>query len=95
MAKLKMYSPFDSKLGVWMNPMFFMHAGQAERMWSELCNDGSTLPGKHPSDFTLFQVGEFDEETGRVSPVHPPVQLCTGLSVKKQPDAQLPFDSKK
>lgn len=89
MAKVKMYSPFDSKLQMWMQPMFFLHAGQAERQWRELANDPSTIVAKHPVDFILYQVGEFDDETGAVSPVHPPVQLMTALAAKNKPTEEL------
>jgi len=92
LAKLKMFSPFDSKLQVWMNPMFYLHTGQAERMWTDLVNDGQSLPSKHPEDFVLYQVGEFDDTTGMINSIHPPVQVCSSVSLKKKPDSALPLE---
>lgn len=77
MASQKVYAPFDSKLQVWMQPMFFLHPGQAERMWRELALDGQSILSKHPNDFTLFQIGEFDDATGVLTPFVPPVQFMT------------------
>lgn len=90
LAKLKMFAPYDTKLQVWMSPMFFLHAGQAERTWMDICNSSDTLPSKHPSDFILFQVGEFDDETGRVDAVFPPVQLMTAVAAKAKDSEQEP-----
>lgn len=87
-----MFAPFDSKLKVWMNPMFFMHSGQAERTWQEIANDPQSLVCKHPEDFTLFQVGEFNDETGEISSIHPPVQLMAAVAAKKKPDGVLPLN---
>lgn len=92
MAKVKMFAPYDSKLKVWMNPMFFLHTGQAERAWGEIVNDKNSLPGKHPSDFVLYQVGEFDDDNGSVLPLAAPVQVCTSLSVMRKPEGVLPLE---
>ncbi|QKI28931.1 VP5 [Kummerowia striata gokushovirus] len=79
-----------------MDPMFFVHSGQAERTWVELCNAPDTLMAKHPADFTLFQVGEFDDETGALQPLGAPVQLMTAVAAKKDSGSQssLPFERK-
>src|SRR4051812_28446427 len=91
LAKYKVFAPFDSKLSVWMNPMFFLHAGQAERTWRELANDPQTMVCKHPGDFTLFQIGFFDDESGLLEPIHPAVQLMTAVAAKDSPPGELPL----
>lgn len=80
LPKLKMFSCYDSKIGVWMNPMVFQHVGQAERTWIEICTQKDSLPGKHPVDFTLFQIGEFDDESGVVTSLSAPVQVMSGVA---------------
>lgn len=92
MAKLKVFSVFDSKLQVWMNPMVMQHTGQAERMWMEIVNDGQSLPSKHPSDFALYQVGEFDDNSGMLTALAAPTQVMTGTSAKKLPEGVLPLE---
>lgn len=87
MAKSKIYVPHDKKLDVWMNPMFFLHPGQAERSWVEICSLPDSMPGKHPGDFDLYLVGEFDDSCGAISS-HPPVHFMSALSAKPKPEAQ-------
>lgn len=93
LAKLKMFAPFDSKLQVYMNPMFFLHTGQAERVWVDLCNGPDSMLSKHPEDFTLFQVGEFDDSSGEIRSIHPAVQVMSAVAAKKKPDGPLPLDA--
>jgi len=82
LVKLKVFAPYDSKLSTWMNPMFFSHYGQAERAWIDIVNTQETLPNKYPGDFTLYEIGVFDIDSGILEPVHPAVQVMTGLNAK-------------
>lgn len=91
MAKQKVFAPFDSKLKVWMNPMFFPHTGQAERVWLDICNQPEAMPSKHPSDFVLYQIGEFDDDTGRLESLQVPVQVLSALEAKSKPEGELPL----
>jgi len=93
LAKLKMYSPFDSKLAVWMTPIVVEHPGQAERTWQELANDGRSMVSKHPKDYSLFQTGEYDTDTGQIFPVFPPVHFLSAESVKDRGSMLLPLGS--
>jgi len=77
----QIFSVYDSKAEAYMQPFFFQGKGQAVRSFSDLVNDNSTLCGKHPQDFTLFHIGEFDDATGNVSSsVH--TSLGTGQEFK-------------
>lgn len=91
MAKLIVFAAHDAKLKSFMAPFFLQHVGQALRMWEELCNDGKSLPAKFPSDFVLYQLGEFDDAEGRFSMLEVPHRLSSGLEAKheSQPDLGL------
>jgi len=82
LAKLKMFAAEDRKLGVFLTPFFFLHTGQALRAWSEIVNDRTTVVGKHPADFSLSQIGEFDDADGSIVP-HKPTQVATALEYLK------------
>jgi hypothetical protein len=93
LAKLKIYSPFDSKLATWMAPFVVEHPGQAERIWTDLANDGRSLVSKHPKDYALFQTGEYCTETGEIAPVYPPVHFMSAEAVKDRGQQPLPLAS--
>lgn len=59
--KLKLYSVFDSKIGVYCHPMCLLSTGEALRAFGEIFNDPASKFNKYPADFTLFEIGEFDD----------------------------------
>ena len=81
MAKLKIFSAQDSKFGVFMTPFMLLHVGQALRAWDEVCMDGKSPMSKFPQDFCLYEVGEFDEESGLVTALSPIKRLASAAEV--------------
>lgn len=59
------YSLLDNKTGHFSIPFFFNHRGHAIRAVIELGSDPNTTVGRHPGDFTLCEIGVFDDQTGR------------------------------
>ena len=63
----KIYAVYDSK-GESYTPPFFDHAeGRAIRTFSDCCNDPGHQFGKHPEDYTLFDLGQYDDNTGTIT----------------------------
>lgn len=77
--KVKVYSVFDSKVGSFMQPFFAMADGQAVRSFSDLAMDGQSGCSKHPGDFELHFIGEFDDESGELLQVEKPRYLARAL----------------
>lgn len=75
---LKAYSVFDSKSEVFSPPFFLKSRGLAIRQFMELLKDKGTMPGKYPSDFTLFELGDFDDVKGLMIPLGAPNNLGVG-----------------
>lgn len=63
--------------------MFFQHAGQAERVWKELSENPESIVCKHKEDFSLFQIGEYEDETGLLTPLPVPVFLIDGQAQRQ------------
>lgn len=80
--KLKMFAIFDSKAEAYIPPFFCPAVGQATRSFSDAVNSNSHQFGKHPYDFTLFLLGEFDDHTGIVDWV-PPKSLGNGVEFRR------------
>ena len=76
---LKVFSIYDAKAGAFNQP-FFMHTfGQAERAFRDEVDSPTSLISKHPEDFTLFDLGVFDDSTGLITPHTAPVSVLAGL----------------
>jgi hypothetical protein len=61
---LKCFAFHDMKVGVYGQPFFMAHVGQAIRACIELGEDRSTVIGRHPADYQLIQIGEYDDQSG-------------------------------
>lgn len=61
----KVYSVYDSKAEAYMQPFYCQSKGQAIRSFTEVSNDNTSQIGKYPEDFTLFELGEFNDSNGR------------------------------
>lgn len=65
--KLKLFVVYDSKAGAYGVPFFRDFTANALREWSEVASNKSDKQNqisKFPGDFTLFEVGEFDQLDG-------------------------------
>lgn len=49
-------------------PIFVRARGLAVRAFGDQANDPSSDIGKYPADFQLFELGEWDEVTGVLTP---------------------------
>ena len=64
--KQKMYSVFDHVAKTYNRPMFLSSNGVAIREFKDECNRPDSPINKHPEDYELFGIGEYDDETGAV-----------------------------
>lgn len=60
----KVFAVFDSKAEGYLQPFFSFTAGQATRMFSDAVQDSGHQFHKHAADYTLFQIGEYEDATG-------------------------------
>ena len=69
---LKIYSLFDSKLGAYMAPMYFHSRGQAIRSIVDEAGRVDSPLHNHPGDFTLFELGDWNDSNSRFIPLDTP-----------------------
>lgn len=62
---LKAYSIRDGKAEAFNPPFFMASKGLAMRGFMDLVNDPNTTIAKYPGDFSLYEIGEFDDSNGR------------------------------
>ena len=63
----KIFAVKDAMAGAFLAPFTFAQEGMAVRAFLDTVNDASTPFHRHPDDFVLWILGEFDEDTGELS----------------------------
>jgi len=81
--KIKLFSVYDTKLASFRFPFFMLTSGAAIRGFMETANDGKSEISKYPSDFTLFEHGCFDDETGKFETLLTPNNLGVASTFKQ------------
>lgn len=63
---MKIFSVYDSKGDVFSRPIFDLNAGVALRGFADTAKavNGENPISQHPEDYTLFELGEWDESSG-------------------------------
>lgn len=81
--ELKIFTVYDSKTEAYMPPFFMQSTGQAMRSFEDTINhEKEHVFGKHPEDFTLFELGKFDDQTSTFNlhktslPLAKAIELC-------------------
>lgn len=81
MALLGAFSIFDLKVGAFSPPFFVRTRGEAVRSFTDACKDDNLMFKRHPADYRLFFVGEFDDQAGRLAPISQPEPIIGGDEV--------------
>jgi len=65
---MKIFSVFDSKAEVFSTPVCDLNAGVALRAFADAAGavNGVNPISQHPEDYTLFEIGIWDTETGSI-----------------------------
>jgi len=76
---LVMLALFDSAAEAYLRPFFSPSRGEAVRSFGDLIADKSHPVGQHPADYSLFVLGEFNQQTGVLTVYPAPLSLGNGL----------------
>ena len=82
------FSVYDQKALAYLPPFFMPEVGMATRAFTDMVNDREHMFGKHPEDFTLFELALFDDLKGMLEPFKAPELVVTSLAVLKEAPAQ-------
>lgn len=64
---LRMIAVRDTRVEAFMPCTPAPHTGMAVREFTDACRDGSTNFAKHPEDFELWYLADYDDQTGLFS----------------------------
>jgi len=62
----KLFTIYDEKAEIFIPPFFVPTIGLAIRAFTDCVNDDEHQFGRHPQDYTLFEIGEFDDSTALI-----------------------------
>lgn len=92
------FSIYDVKAEVYLQPFFAANAAVAERIMTDEVRNPNSVFSRHPRDFQLFKVGDFNDVQGPAADGletvlvdgHSPMLVC-GLSNLIEEEAELPL----
>lgn len=64
----KIYSVYDAKAVAYIQPFFAPTDGIALRMFGQAASDENHQFARWEEDYTLYRVGEFNDDTGEIIP---------------------------
>ena len=67
--KLKMFAIFDTASEAYMTPWFMVNRATALRAFNQLAKDSNSQVNKSPSDYVLYEIGTWDDNTGAMDEV--------------------------
>ena len=68
----------DQKVGVYFQPFFARTKAEAMRTFQDLATEPEHMFAKHPEDFVLFLLSEWNEDNGYFDNMPTPIALCRG-----------------
>lgn len=85
--KLKVYAIMDKKVGAYLNPFLMRSAGEAARAFENSVKDVNTNFNKHPEDYELYEIADWDDLVGDYQSYSKKLCICNAvqcLNVKAQ-----------
>lgn len=69
--EMRAMAVYDIKAKMFGAPFFVPTRAAGVRAFSDVVNDGRSDYAKHPGDYTLHEVGKWDDATGLLAPLTP------------------------
>lgn len=73
-----MFSIKDRAIDGFGDPFAQPSAQHATRWFRDLINDANTPFAKHPDDYDLYTIGEYDELQAQLEPIESPTLIARG-----------------
>lgn len=73
--KSMVFSIFDTKAGIYASPFFMLNQAMAMRGFADMAKSPDANVSKHPEDYVLYKIGEYDDETAELKATLPPENL--------------------
>jgi hypothetical protein len=77
----KIFSIYDQKARAYLPPFYMHQTEMAIRVFSDCINSDNHQFAKHPADYTLFELGTFDDEHAKLDTYEAPTLLNNGIEL--------------
>lgn len=77
----RVFSVYDSAARSYSQPFYAAGRSVAFRMFEKLVNDGQSTVSQWPKDFSLFELGSFNDETAVFIFLDAPERVCDAMSL--------------
>lgn len=91
----KVYSLFDKKALVYGPPVCFGKVGEALRWVCDLMAEPTSTVAKYSDDFQLFELGEYDDNSGEFNVPEKPHLIAAASEYAKKPVVYEPAATEK
>lgn len=81
---LKIFALYDSKAEAYNKPFYQQTTGAALRDFEEACKQPDSMIAKYPADFTLFEIGVFNDEDCEIIMHNAKINLGNALEYSTQ-----------
>lgn len=78
----QMFVVHDSAAAAYLNPYCQWSDATALRQFTEMVNDPNHPFSKTPQDYTVFKIGQYDDETAEVKTLQAYEKLANGIEVR-------------
>ena len=87
------FAVFDSKASAFNAPMFLATKGLALRAFSDACAAADSPLVKHSEDYSLFEIGSYDPNSGKLKSLAQPKHMVNASAVVElvQPKPSFPI----
>ena len=89
---IKVFAVLDVKTGVYSHPYFMPTTGAMMRAWVDHVNSQNSAIGKHPEDYVLFCLGDYDDSKGQFINALAPENLGVAAEVVRANVAGTPIE---
>jgi len=75
----KLFSIYDQKAYAYLPPFTLPRVEQAIRTFSDCVNSPDHAFGRHPADYTLVEIGEYDDSNAKITVHEVHIVVGTGI----------------
>lgn len=81
---MRIFTVHDSKADAYLPPFYMRTKGEAIRAFETTVKDTNSQFNKYPADYTLVELGEFDEQSASICCHEKPLILENASTFSKQ-----------